>query len=84
VLDVKKGHAESLLRELRYGRRGRRAEYSMTVRFHIQLLSLIQKDAGEEYEFYIITLYIKLTSFSFSFKILDGLVGYGYMLEFFV
>ncbi|KAE8022112.1 hypothetical protein FH972_007943 [Carpinus fangiana] len=49
VLDVKKGHAESLLRELRYGRRGRRAEYSMTVRFHIQLLSLIQKDAGEDF-----------------------------------
>lgn len=79
MLDVKKGQAESLLRELRYGRRGRRAEYSMTVQFHIQLLSLIQKDVGEEYEFYIIALYIKL---AFIFKILDGRVGY--MLAFFV
>lgn len=59
MLDVKKGQAESLLRELRYGRRGRRAEYSMTVEFHIQILSLIQKDAGEEYELYLITLYRK-------------------------
>lgn len=59
MLDVKKGQAESLLRELRYGRRGRRAEYSMTVEFHIQILSLIQKDAGEEYEFYLITLHRK-------------------------
>ncbi|XP_041003585.1 uncharacterized protein LOC121249017 [Juglans microcarpa x Juglans regia] len=48
VLDVKKGQAASLLRELRYGRRGRRAQYSMTVHFQIQLLSLIQKDAGKE------------------------------------
>ncbi|KAM3712537.1 hypothetical protein ACB098_01G189100 [Castanea mollissima] len=48
VIDVRKGQAESLLRELRYGRRGRRSQYSMTVQFHIQLLSLIQKDVGEE------------------------------------
>ncbi|KAG2714957.1 hypothetical protein I3760_03G053500 [Carya illinoinensis] len=48
VLDVKKGQAASLLRELRYGRRGRRAQYSMTVHFQIQLLSLIQKAAGKE------------------------------------
>lgn len=48
---MRKGQAESLLRELRYGRRGRRSQYSMNVQFHIQLLSLIQKDVGEEYEF---------------------------------
>ncbi|KAK4602191.1 hypothetical protein RGQ29_011297 [Quercus rubra] len=48
VIDVRKGQAESLLRELRYGRRGRRSQYSMNVQFHIQLLSLIQKDVGEE------------------------------------
>jgi hypothetical protein len=83
VLDVKKGQAESLLQELRYGRRGRRAQYSMTVQFHIHLLSLIQKDAGKEYEFYLITIYIKLSSFFFFyfffffFKFfLDGLVDY--------
>ncbi|XP_010265236.1 PREDICTED: uncharacterized protein LOC104603026 [Nelumbo nucifera] len=48
VLDMKKGQAESVLRELMRGRSGRRGMYSSIVRFHIQLLSLILKDAGEE------------------------------------
>ncbi|XP_010263034.1 PREDICTED: uncharacterized protein LOC104601411 isoform X2 [Nelumbo nucifera] len=48
VLDLKKGQAESILRELMRGRSGRGGMYSSIVRFHIQLLSLILKDAGEE------------------------------------
>ncbi|XP_057973454.1 uncharacterized protein LOC131160792 isoform X2 [Malania oleifera] len=48
ILDVKKGQPESILRELNHGRSGRPAKYSSTVQFHIQLLSLILKDSGEE------------------------------------
>ncbi|XP_043716253.1 uncharacterized protein LOC122664485 isoform X2 [Telopea speciosissima] len=51
VLDLKKGQPESILRELLCGRSGRRIhriQYSPNVRFHAQLLSLIQKDLGEE------------------------------------
>ncbi|OVA16107.1 DDT domain [Macleaya cordata] len=48
VLDLKKGQPESILQELMNGCSRRRGQYSLVVQFHIQLLSLIQKDIGEE------------------------------------
>lgn len=48
VLDVKKGQPESVLRDLIHGRRGRREQNSTAVKFHIQLLSLIQEDFGNK------------------------------------
>ncbi|KAK3035233.1 hypothetical protein RJ639_033867 [Escallonia herrerae] len=51
ILDVKKGKAELVLRELidgRSRRSGLRAHHSIVVQFHIQLLSLIQEDSGTE------------------------------------
>ncbi|KAJ4972521.1 hypothetical protein NE237_005695 [Protea cynaroides] len=51
VFDLKKGQPEAILRELICGRSRRRihrTQYSPNVRFHTQLLSLIQKDLGEE------------------------------------
>ncbi|GAV75644.1 zf-4CXXC_R1 domain-containing protein [Cephalotus follicularis] len=48
VLDLKEGQAESVVKELICGRSRRRAQYSSLVQFHIQLLSLIHKDMGEE------------------------------------
>ncbi|XP_050258099.1 uncharacterized protein LOC126703192 isoform X1 [Quercus robur] len=49
VLDLKKGQPEQLLREIACGRRQRRAQDSPIVRFHIQLLSMIQKDPVKGY-----------------------------------
>ncbi|KAF8389793.1 hypothetical protein HHK36_024312 [Tetracentron sinense] len=51
VLDMKKGQPESVLRELMHGRSCRRGHDSVTVRFHIQLLSLIQKDSRQMYNY---------------------------------
>ncbi|KAA8547818.1 hypothetical protein F0562_004247 [Nyssa sinensis] len=48
ILHLKKGQPESVLRDLLCGRTGRQGKYSLTVQFYIQLLSLIQKDLGEE------------------------------------
>ncbi|CAK9324956.1 unnamed protein product [Citrullus colocynthis] len=51
ALNLKKGHAESVLKDLmreRTLRRRCRVHDSLTVRFHIQLLSLILKDMDEE------------------------------------
>ncbi|KAL0546405.1 hypothetical protein IC582_016313 [Cucumis melo] len=51
ALNLKKGHAESVLKDLmreRIQRRRCRVHDSLTVRFHIQLLSLILKDMDEE------------------------------------
>lgn len=48
VLDIRKGEAESILRELTCGRRRRHGQASLIVRFHIQLISLILKDMGDE------------------------------------
>ncbi|XP_058088141.1 uncharacterized protein LOC131235057 isoform X2 [Magnolia sinica] len=48
VLDLKNGQPELILRELMRGRAARRGLYSSIVQFHIKLLSLIQKDLGEE------------------------------------
>ncbi|XP_022155055.1 uncharacterized protein LOC111022193 isoform X2 [Momordica charantia] len=51
ALNLRKGHAESVLKDLmrdRTQRRRGRVYDSLTVRFHIQLLSLILKDMDEE------------------------------------
>ncbi|PPD68533.1 hypothetical protein GOBAR_DD34588 [Gossypium barbadense] len=49
VLDMKKGQAESVIREI-MRRRGRcRLQYSPVVQIHVQLLSLIQKDMGKKF-----------------------------------
>ncbi|WOL01149.1 hypothetical protein Cni_G09863 [Canna indica] len=48
VLDVKKGEAECVLRELTRGRVGSRGIYSSVVKFHIKLLSFISKDTDDE------------------------------------
>ncbi|KAF5181603.1 Cell division cycle-associated 7-like protein [Thalictrum thalictroides] len=48
VLELKKGEPDSVLRELILGRSRRRRQYSSVVRFHVHLLSLIQKDMGED------------------------------------
>lgn len=47
VLDLKKGQAECIIRELMGGRSRRRGLGFPLVQIHIQLLSLIQKDMGE-------------------------------------
>ncbi|KAM4114633.1 hypothetical protein ACJW30_04G083400 [Castanea mollissima] len=49
VLDLKKGQPEQLLREIACGRRQRQAQDSPIVRFHMQLLSMIQKDPVKGY-----------------------------------
>ncbi|KAI9378021.1 hypothetical protein POPTR_018G024400v4 [Populus trichocarpa] len=48
VLGLKKGQAEIALREIINGRRGRRLQSYHLAQIHVQLLSLIQKDIGEE------------------------------------
>ncbi|KAK8532239.1 hypothetical protein V6N13_131575 [Hibiscus sabdariffa] len=49
VLDMKKGQAESVIREIIRGRGRCRLQYSPVVQIHIQLLSLIQKDMGKKF-----------------------------------
>ncbi|GMI85479.1 hypothetical protein HRI_002217200 [Hibiscus trionum] len=49
VLDMKKGQAESVIREIIRGRGRCRLLYSPVVQIHIQLLSLIQKDMGKKF-----------------------------------
>ncbi|KAI3665519.1 hypothetical protein L6452_44146 [Arctium lappa] len=48
ILNVKRGQAEVVLRELIKGRSARRGKYSLIIQFHIQLLSVIQEDMGSE------------------------------------
>ncbi|KAI8541812.1 hypothetical protein RHMOL_Rhmol08G0091200 [Rhododendron molle] len=50
ILDLKQGEPSKLLRELMHGRRGRPGKYSPAVQFHIQLLSMILEDLGEDSE----------------------------------
>ncbi|PSS30575.1 Cell division cycle-associated 7-like protein [Actinidia chinensis var. chinensis] len=50
ILELKEGEPEYVLQELIHGGRGCRGKYSPVVRFHIQLLSLIQEDLGEKYK----------------------------------
>ncbi|KAF2299501.1 hypothetical protein GH714_032277 [Hevea brasiliensis] len=47
VLDIKKGQAEAVIREIIAGQRECRSQHSLLVQFHIKLLSLIQEDTGE-------------------------------------
>ncbi|WCJ25403.1 Zinc-finger domain of monoamine-oxidase A repressor R1 protein [Euphorbia peplus] len=47
ALDLKKGQAEAVIREIMNYRRGRRLQGSLSVQFQIKLLSLIQEDIGE-------------------------------------
>ncbi|KAF6137250.1 hypothetical protein GIB67_036287 [Kingdonia uniflora] len=48
VLNLKEDHPESVLRELTRGCSRNRRQYSSATEFHTMLLSLIQKDIGEE------------------------------------
>ncbi|XP_050230556.1 uncharacterized protein LOC126679550 [Mercurialis annua] len=48
VFDIKKGQVEAVIREILFGRRGRRSQSSLLVQFHIKLSSLILEDMGEE------------------------------------
>ncbi|KAH6831371.1 hypothetical protein C2S53_014544 [Perilla frutescens var. hirtella] len=48
ILEVKKGQPENILRDLFQGRTGRRGKFSVTVQFHIHLLSILQTEQGEE------------------------------------
>ncbi|KAL0395976.1 UNVERIFIED_CONTAM: hypothetical protein Scaly_0046000 [Sesamum calycinum] len=48
ILEVKKGQPECILRDLLHGRTGRRGKFSVTVQFHIHLLSILQTEQGEE------------------------------------
>ncbi|XVF80438.1 hypothetical protein PTKIN_Ptkin15bG0073100 [Pterospermum kingtungense] len=49
VLDMKKGQAESIIREIMRGRGRCRLQYSPLVQIHAQLLSIIQKDEGKRF-----------------------------------
>ncbi|XWS36036.1 hypothetical protein CRYUN_Cryun20dG0048000 [Craigia yunnanensis] len=49
VLDMKKGQAESVIREIMRGRGKCRLQYSPVVQIHTQLLSIIQKDMGKKF-----------------------------------
>ncbi|KAF9618267.1 hypothetical protein IFM89_000902 [Coptis chinensis] len=49
ILKLKEGEPESVLRELTAGCSRRRSQYSSVAQFNIHLISLIQKDMGEEY-----------------------------------
>ncbi|KAI3777276.1 hypothetical protein L1987_47075 [Smallanthus sonchifolius] len=46
VLDVKKGQAEAVLRDLINGRSTRSGKFTSVIQFHIQLLSVIQSESG--------------------------------------
>ncbi|KAI9173682.1 hypothetical protein LWI28_004800 [Acer negundo] len=48
ILNLRKGQSELFLRELVCGRSKRRLRSSPIVQFHIQLLSVIQKDSGKK------------------------------------
>lgn len=63
ILEVKKGQAEHVLQDLLHGRTGRRGKFSLTVQFHISLLSILLSEQGEEYDHLIdIGLASKLSS----------------------
>ncbi|KAI8544305.1 hypothetical protein RHMOL_Rhmol08G0286100 [Rhododendron molle] len=49
ILALKEGEPAYVLKDLIRGGRGRRGKHSPAVHFHIQLLSLIQKDLGEDF-----------------------------------
>ncbi|KAL2498430.1 Zinc-finger domain of monoamine-oxidase A repressor R1 protein [Abeliophyllum distichum] len=49
ILEVKEWQPGLVLQDLLHGRTGRRGKFSLTVQFHIQLLSLILEEEGQEY-----------------------------------
>ncbi|KAL6587983.1 hypothetical protein OROMI_000961 [Orobanche minor] len=48
ILEVKKGQAAHVLQDLLHGRTGRRGKFSLTVQFHISMLSILLSEQGEE------------------------------------
>ncbi|KAI3462522.1 hypothetical protein Pfo_019185 [Paulownia fortunei] len=48
ILEVKKGQPEHVLQDILHGRTGRRGKFSLTVQFHMHLLSILQTEQGEE------------------------------------
>ncbi|XP_076882485.1 uncharacterized protein LOC143530963 [Bidens hawaiensis] len=48
ALDLKKGQAEAVLRDLINGRSTRRGKFTSVIQFHIQLLSVIQEESESE------------------------------------
>ncbi|KAJ0526466.1 putative transcription factor C2H2 family [Helianthus annuus] len=50
ILDVKKGQAEAVLRDLIKGRSTRRGKFTSVIQFHIQLLSVIQEELESDSE----------------------------------
>ncbi|XP_076960718.1 uncharacterized protein LOC143637155 [Bidens hawaiensis] len=50
ALDLKKGQAEAVLRDLINGRSTRRGKFTSVIQFHIQLLSVIQEESESESE----------------------------------
>ncbi|XP_042041859.1 uncharacterized protein LOC121787243 [Salvia splendens] len=48
TLELKKGQPEHVLQDMFKGRVGRRGKFSVTVQFHILLLSILQTEQGEE------------------------------------
>ncbi|KAK6128530.1 hypothetical protein DH2020_037739 [Rehmannia glutinosa] len=48
ILEMKKGQPEHVLQDLLHGRSGRRGKFSLTVQFHIHLLSILQSELGDE------------------------------------
>lgn len=53
---MKKGQADTILGEIVNGHRGRRSQSYHLAQIHVQLLSVIQKDIGEEY---VISYFVK-------------------------
>lgn len=49
VIDIKKGQAECVIREIMRGRSRSQLPYSSISQIHIQLLSLIQRDMGKKF-----------------------------------
>ncbi|KAL9671517.1 hypothetical protein QQ045_009086 [Rhodiola kirilowii] len=48
VFNLRKGQAEAIVREIVGGCERRRAQYSAAIQFHMELISLIEKDSGEK------------------------------------
>ncbi|KAK4416513.1 Cell division cycle-associated 7-like protein [Sesamum alatum] len=47
ILDVRKGQPEYVLQDLLHGRTARRGKFSLTVQFHMHLLSVLQTEGDE-------------------------------------
>ncbi|OMO94641.1 hypothetical protein COLO4_16236 [Corchorus olitorius] len=86
VLNMRKGQSQMLLRELVCGQSKRKLRHSSVVQFHIQLLSVMQKDSGKEYPclnqdlsesswLQVLTEYINESQYSLKQQLLDCLDG---------